>query len=132
VDFAMALPAAPLKDQTLRFTSDSDIVRQVRLAKAANRATRVVLDASGVSTYSIYALYDPFRLVIDCVRGPRAAPPPLPLAGKSLVFATARTLPRTLPRSTPMQLALALAAEPPVTTSYSTLAAERNTTGGFS
>jgi N-acetylmuramoyl-L-alanine amidase len=64
--------AAPLVDQTMRFEGDGDIVRQVRVGRHPNNITRVVLDASGVSSYSVYPLYDPFRLVIDCVRGTTA------------------------------------------------------------
>jgi len=32
-----------------------------------------VLDVAGVSAYSVYPLYNPFRLVIDCVRSPGLA-----------------------------------------------------------
>jgi len=145
IELASSQPASSLTDQTLRFASDADIVRQVRVGKSAGRTTQVVLDANGVSTYSIYALYQPFRLVIDCVRGARPAPS-LPLAGKSLMVASVRTLPGALPRGTPIQLALASAIPelvgppppPPVVTASTTItgtastAPERNTTGGFS
>src|SRR5262249_44617274 len=87
--------AAPLLvDQTLRFEGDSDVVRQVRIGRHPNNTTRVVLDASGVSSYSVYPLYEPYRIVIDGVRGstdvpvasvidtpepiPTPAPPPAP------------------------------------------------------
>jgi N-acetylmuramoyl-L-alanine amidase len=61
--------AAPaLVDQTIRFQSDDDVVRQVRIGRHPNHTTRVVLDAAGVSSYSVYPLYGPYRLVIDCVR----------------------------------------------------------------
>jgi N-acetylmuramoyl-L-alanine amidase len=125
IDLATAQPSSSLSDQTLRFAGDSDIVRQVRVGKPANKATRVILDAGGVSTYSIYALYDPFRLVVDCVRGSRPAPV-APLAAKSFMVAAQRRLP-TLPRSTPIQAALTTAA-----TVEAMAAPERNTTGGFS
>jgi N-acetylmuramoyl-L-alanine amidase len=140
IELTSSQPAASLADQTLRFASDADIVRQVRVGKSAGRTTRVVLDASGVSTYSIYALYDPFRLVVDCVRGPRPAPS-LPLAGKNLMVAAVRRLPGALPRWTPMQIALATAfvetSEPSgaaatTASASSATAPERNTTGGFS
>jgi N-acetylmuramoyl-L-alanine amidase len=75
VDLSPARAAASLVDQTLRFNSDADVVRQIRLGRHENRTTRVVLDAGGVSTYSVYALYNPYRLVIDCVRGKPALPP---------------------------------------------------------
>ena len=63
-----AQAAAPLKDQTIRFDDDADLVRQVRIGRHPNNTTRVVLDAADVSSYSVYPLYDPFRIVIDCVR----------------------------------------------------------------
>jgi N-acetylmuramoyl-L-alanine amidase len=129
VDLASAQAMPALADQTLRFASDSDIVRQVRLGRQPNHTTRIVLDAGGVSTYSIYALYDPYRLVIDCVRGQRPAPPLLPLAGKHFVAAWARKLPASTPQS-PALIQAALAAAP-VT---ETVAAppDRNGSGGFS
>ena len=58
-------------DQTLRFDGDADLVRQVRIGRHPNNTTRVVLDAEGVSSYSVYPLYSPYRLVIDCVRPAR-------------------------------------------------------------
>ena len=88
---ARAIPA--LLDQTLRFNSDADVVRQVRLGRHENRTTRVVLDAGGVGTYSVYAMYNPFRLVIDCTRGPAPAPPPALLAAKHLSPQWGRQLP---------------------------------------
>jgi N-acetylmuramoyl-L-alanine amidase len=85
VDLASTRAMAGLVDKTLRFESDADVVRQVRIGRHANNTTRVVLDATGVSSYSVYPLYGPYRLVIDCVRssgiaatsGVAAAPPPV-------------------------------------------------------
>jgi hypothetical protein len=48
LDLSPARAAPLLQDQTLRFNSDSDVVRQVRLGRHENRTTRVVLDAGGV------------------------------------------------------------------------------------
>ena len=104
-----ATRAAPsLVDQTIRFESDADIVRQVRVGRHPNNATRVVLDAAGVTSYSVYPLYSPYRLVIDCVRVPAAAaavamtntvltrvPPAAPLSARPGADA-ATTSPRTL------------------------------------
>src|SRR5204862_2376146 len=69
LDLTPASATPSLRNQTLRFQGDADVVRQVRLGRHENRTTRVVLDAGGVATYSVYALYNPYRLVIDCVRG---------------------------------------------------------------
>ena len=74
LDLPGTRPAPSLLDQTLRFESDADIVRQVRIGRHPNNTTRVVLDAAGVTSYSVYPLYNPYRLVIDCVRGKPAVP----------------------------------------------------------
>lgn len=68
VDLPATQAAAPLKDQTLRFDGDADLVHQVRIGRHPGQTTRVVLDTEGVSSYSIYPLYSPYRLVIDCLR----------------------------------------------------------------
>ena len=76
VDFTDTRAAHGLGDRTLRFDDDGDIVRQVRIGRHPNAMTRVVLDATSVSSYSVYPLYNPYRLVIDCVRD---TAPPVPL-----------------------------------------------------
>ena len=124
-----AVPA--LVDQTIRFEGDADIVRQVRVGRHPNNTTRIVLDAAGVTSYSVYPLYSPNRLVIDCVRVPaavamtntvlaRAQPAPKeappaprtvapPLASRSLMTNWVRRMPGTSPRAS-ATLALALQA----------------------
>jgi N-acetylmuramoyl-L-alanine amidase len=102
-----AVPA--LADHTIRYELDADIVRQVRLGRHPNNTTRVVLDATDVSSYSVYPLYDPFRIVIDCVRSTAvhttAAVPPRPptpqwLIARSLAPSWNRVLPRRSPGAT--------------------------------
>ena len=44
----------------------------MRVGRHPNNTTRIVLDAAGVTSYSVYPLYSPYRLVIDCVRVPAA------------------------------------------------------------
>ncbi|HEY3044374.1 MAG TPA: N-acetylmuramoyl-L-alanine amidase [Vicinamibacterales bacterium] len=73
VDLPSTRAAPALVDKTLRFDGDNDIVHQIRIGRHPNATTRVVLDAAGVSSYSVYPLYDPYRLVIDCVREPAPA-----------------------------------------------------------
>ncbi len=68
VDFQSTRTTSALVEQTIRFDRDSDVVRQVRVGRHPNSTTRVVLDATGVSSYSVYPLYSPYRLVIDCIR----------------------------------------------------------------
>jgi N-acetylmuramoyl-L-alanine amidase len=68
VDFQSTRTMSTLVEQTIRFDRDNDVVRQVRVGRHPNSTTRVVLDATGVSSYSVYPLYSPYRLVIDCIR----------------------------------------------------------------
>jgi N-acetylmuramoyl-L-alanine amidase len=57
--------AAPaLGDAVLRYPTDA--VRQIRVGRHPNSTVRVVLDLAGVTRHSVYTLYNPFRLVIDC------------------------------------------------------------------
>ena len=119
VDLPGTRAAPALIDQTLRFETDADIVRQVRVGRHPNNTTRVVLDAAGVTSYSVYPLYSPYRLVIDCVRVPaavaaaamtdrvlgRVAPSAVPPARHSTAGATADAVTTpTPPRATAMLL----------------------------
>ena len=56
-------PVASLLDATLRFSDD--IVREIRLGRHPKATTRIVFDMQGVESYSVFALYSPYRLVID-------------------------------------------------------------------
>jgi N-acetylmuramoyl-L-alanine amidase len=72
--------AAPeLLDATFSFSDD--VVRKIRLGRHPNHITRVVLDLDNVEDYSVFSLYNPYRLVIDAVRGPDA-PTPEPLTAR--------------------------------------------------
>jgi N-acetylmuramoyl-L-alanine amidase len=97
IDLARTQTPARPAEQTLRFAGDSDVVRQVRLGASQNQSTRLAIDAAGVATYSIYALYNPYRLVIDCVRAPRTVPL-RPLASRPLLTTWGRRLPSSDPR----------------------------------
>lgn len=68
VDLPSTRAASGLVDRTLRF-DDGGLVGQIRTGRHPNSTTRVVLDATGVTHYSVYPLYNPYRLVIDCERG---------------------------------------------------------------
>ena len=62
--------AAALQDVSLKF--DDDVVREIRLGRHPQTTTRVVLDLTGVDAYSVYSLYNPYRLVIDFRRAAAA------------------------------------------------------------
>jgi hypothetical protein len=62
----------PLRDAVIPFSDD--LVKQVRIGRQPNSRTRVVLDLKQKDArYSVYTLYDPYRIVVDFERK-RAAP----------------------------------------------------------
>jgi N-acetylmuramoyl-L-alanine amidase len=100
-----------LVDATFRY--NSDVVRHIRFGRHPNRTTRIVLDFENVSTYSVFTLYNPFRIVIDAERTDRArverpvpaaafapAPPPAPappLPARQFVANSMRRAPAVFP-----------------------------------
>jgi N-acetylmuramoyl-L-alanine amidase len=58
------------------FRYDSDIIRHIRLGRHPNNTTRVVLDLENVSRYSVFTLYNPYRIVIDAERASGVLPKP--------------------------------------------------------
>ena len=101
VDLPMTRAGPAYADRTLRFEGDADLVRQVRVGRHPNSTTRVVLDVAGISSYSVYPLYSPYRLVIDCIRAAAERPASLPAAPAS---------PRA-PRAAPVLSARSLAVD---------------------
>ena len=81
-----------LADATLRY--DSDVVRHIRVGRHPNSTTRIVLDLENVQRYSVFARYNPYRIVIDAERDRNAQPSRL---------TSARQVPP--PASTPPKLA---------------------------
>jgi len=63
-----------LVDATFRY--DSDIIRHIRLGRHPNNTTRVVLDLENVSRFSVFTLYNPYRIVIDAERSAGFCPNP--------------------------------------------------------
>jgi N-acetylmuramoyl-L-alanine amidase len=158
VDLSSTQASAAVFDRTLRFDGDADLVRKVWTGRQPNGTTRVVLDAEGVSSFSVYPLYSPYRLVIDCIRAkPLAGAAPVPTAG---AFAARPVIPPLTHRILPVgleaplptvapqnpELLAAVSLEPPVistaalaplpavpvTTPPSPQTPTRNIAGGFS
>jgi N-acetylmuramoyl-L-alanine amidase len=62
-----------LKDAVIPFADD--VVKQVRVGRQPNSRTRVVLDLkSNAARYSVYTLYEPYRIVVDFERQRSVAP----------------------------------------------------------
>jgi N-acetylmuramoyl-L-alanine amidase len=109
-------PAADLRDAVLRYPVDA--VKQIRVGRHPDNTVRVVLDLEEVKKYSVFTLYNPFRLVIDCESAAavaKVAPPMAPLAD-----------PVAPPVASPV---LATSKEPPPPPPA---APATNATGGFS
>jgi N-acetylmuramoyl-L-alanine amidase len=65
-DLSRTTAAEDIGNRTLSF--HDDVVRKVRLGRQENQTTRVVLDLAGVSRYSVFTLYNPFRVIVDVER----------------------------------------------------------------
>jgi N-acetylmuramoyl-L-alanine amidase len=70
-DLRGAQLAAPLVDKVIAYSDD--IVRQIRTGRHPNGTVRVVLDLDGVARHSVFTLYNPYRVVIDCERATAVA-----------------------------------------------------------
>jgi N-acetylmuramoyl-L-alanine amidase len=66
IDLQNTRPAETLKDLTQSFPDD--VVRQIRVGPPVGARTRVVLDLSARAPHTTYALYNPYRVVIDFAR----------------------------------------------------------------
>ena len=76
-DLKGARPIQSLLDATMKFSDD--VVREIRLGRHPQN-TRVVLDTEGVESYSVFTLYEPFRVIVDFKRAGAASPAATPAA----------------------------------------------------
>jgi N-acetylmuramoyl-L-alanine amidase len=65
-DLRGAYPAPGLADKALKYTDD--VVREIRLGRHPQNTTRVVFDTEGTQSYSVFTLYNPYRLIVDFQR----------------------------------------------------------------
>jgi N-acetylmuramoyl-L-alanine amidase len=88
-----------LRDKTLSFADD--IVREIRVGRHPQNTTRVVMDTEGVESYSVFTLYNPYRVIVDFRRrGAAAAPPVVPGPPVSAAVPTTGFV-RSEPKPTP-------------------------------
>jgi N-acetylmuramoyl-L-alanine amidase len=66
IDLQDTLPSPAVVEGTL--TYGDDLVRTLRVGRRPGNVTRVVLEIQGIGRYSVFTLYNPFRLVVDCER----------------------------------------------------------------
>ena len=117
-----------LKDATVPFPDD--VVRHVRIGRQADNRTRVVFDLQGAGRYSVYSLYNPYRIVVDFART-------APLAAK--VVTPPAPPPATAPAAAPAATPVAATAPKPAVVTAAAAVAEKpiappatNSRGGFS
>ena len=93
VDLYNTRAAEALRDKTI--TYPDDIVRAIRVGRQQDARTRVVIDVQGATRHSVYALYNPYRVIIDFERvtsaRPAAAVPP-PSKNRDGTFSLSRQL----------------------------------------
>jgi N-acetylmuramoyl-L-alanine amidase len=103
-----------LRDKTLSFSDD--IVREIRLGRHPENTTRVVMDTEGVDSYSVFTLYNPYRVIVDFRRKGLAAAPPLvpgpPVTAAVPTTGFVRAEPKPVPPPPP---APAIVTAPPLT-----------------
>ena len=130
VDLERTRTVPELQDATLSF--DDDAVREIRLGRHPNDRTRVVIDLTRGARYSVFTLYNPFRIVIDFER---VSPTPSPMLAGAV---DSETVPSTASPSSPepspvAEPLLPIAAAPSGPVSLPTPAAPvTNLDGGFS
>ena len=71
IDLHNTQAADALTNVTIPFPDD--VVRRARVGRHPSNRTRVVLDLQGAGRYSVYSLYNPYRIVIDFERGATGA-----------------------------------------------------------
>ena len=118
-DFKNSLVAAPVVTAAQALGA-GPLVKSVRIARHTEQTTRLVLELGGHPRYSVFQLYNPFRLVID-VEGDLPPPAPQPSTTPSTAINV------TLADSTSVRPtdALLRPADAPATASTSTTAATK-------
>ncbi|HXW08733.1 MAG TPA: N-acetylmuramoyl-L-alanine amidase [Vicinamibacterales bacterium] len=127
-DLRGARPAPELLDAKLSFTDD--VVREIRLGRHPQQTVRVVMDTEGVAAFSVFTLYDPYRLIVDFRRaGGAVAAGPAPVATSGPI--TAEAIDETAPVVEEMPAKVPLISRP-VATLPSPAIPAMNSSGQFS
>ena len=96
-DFSQAIAASSLTERASKIAGG--LITGLRFGRHANGTTRVVLELAGSPRYSSYALYNPFRVIIDV----ESSGPPPPAADAAPEVTANKPPPATqqTPRSSP-------------------------------
>ena len=132
VDLPNTRAAESLKDATIPFPEGP--VKQVRVGRQLNMRTRVVLDLNEAGRHSVYAVYDPYRIIIDFERAP-AAPAPGPQTKNAPVPQPASApavMASTVSKSAPIAARAPAATPPDAVSRPAPSAPPQNANGTFS
>jgi N-acetylmuramoyl-L-alanine amidase len=100
---------------TVQALTGGPLVRALRIARHTERSTRLVLDLTGRPRYSVFTLYNPFRLVIDVESESTAGTsPPAPVITTAMPFSVAATAPVELAPAAAPVAGPAAASPPPL------------------
>lgn len=109
VDLDNTKAVAGLEGAALVYADEA--VRQIRVSRQPNQRTRIVFDLTGTPRYSVYALYGPYRLVVDFERtkdttspttkDTKATKEPKPVQGTAVPSVAAAAPPPVLPPPAP-------------------------------
>ena len=133
VDLPNTRAVETLKDATIPFPDGP--VKQVRIGRQLNTRTRVVLDLNGAGSHSVYAVYNPYRIVIDVERLPAAAPAILTTQTPPVGSALARAplvLASNASKTSRAAITAPVREPPPVEARPGPSTPPHNTTGSFS
>ena len=136
--------ASSLTDAPLKFADD--VVKEVRLGRHPRNTTRLVVDLEGVSSYSVYPLYGPYRLVIDFRRAvattapptaraaspPVVVPPPVPSVKSAAPLGVLPEVKLTIPEGKPAPEPRPLPSAPAAPKTLPPAAPASNSNGKFS
>jgi len=133
VDLPNTRAVETLKDATIPFPDGP--VKQVRIGRQLNTRTRVVLDLNGAGSHSVYAVYNPYRIVIDVERLPAAAPAILTTQAPPVASTPARAplvLASNASKTSRSAITAPVREPPPVEARPGPSTPPHNTTGSFS
>lgn len=88
-DFDNTVAMKSLVEQN--FDVDDGFLKQIRVGQNTFRKARVVLDLKSIENYEVFALYHPYRIVID-VQGTKTAAAPPPAADPAVVVIPERSI----------------------------------------
>jgi len=101
-DLKSTRTVASLADAVFRY--ETDVIRHIRIGRHPGNTTRIVLDLEHIARYSVFTLYNPYRIVIDSERDASAPVPtlqaalaPLKLTAQVETAGTRTSLPSRIP-----------------------------------